>query len=137
MFPIRFTKSGGLFGDTRDAVLDVAATMPLFRFVSASRISVAVSAVTLFSLVMQFPLIINRLAVVNDKGLLSWRLYYSSADNRRHNGGDVSKSLTAFQSAVDFAVAGNTPDSVAVVAVVLLPAGRPQRLRNASLSKAP
>ena len=129
MFPIRFTKSGGLFGDTRDAVLDVAATMPLFR--------VAVSAVTLFSLVMQFPLIINRLAVVNDKGLLSWRLYYSSADNRRHNGGDVSKSLTAFQSAVDFAVAGNTPDSVAVVAVVLLPAGRPQRLRNASLSKAP
>ena len=71
MLPIRFTKSGGLFDDTRDAALDVAATMPLFRFVSASRIDVAVSVVTLFSFVMQFPLVINRLAVVSDKGLLS------------------------------------------------------------------
>ena len=71
MFPIRFIKSGGLFDDTCDAALDVAARMPLFRFVSASHIDVAVSTVTLFSLVMQFPLVINRLAVVNDKGLLS------------------------------------------------------------------
>ena len=63
-------------------------------------------------------------SVVNDKGLYRDGSYYSSADNRRYNGGDVSKYLTAFQSAVDFAVAGNIPDSVAVAVVVLLPAGK-------------
>ena len=49
----------------------------------------------------------------------------------------VSKLLTAFRLAVGFAVAGNTPDSVAVAAVVPAPAGSPQRPRNALLSKAP
>ena len=49
----------------------------------------------------------------------------------------VSKLLTAFPLAVALAVAGNTPDSVAVAAVVPAPAGSPQRPRNASLSKAP
>ena len=49
----------------------------------------------------------------------------------------VSKLLTAFPLAVALAVAGNTPDSVPVAAVVPAPAGSPQRPRNASLSKAP
>ena len=49
----------------------------------------------------------------------------------------VSKPLTAFRLAVGFAVADNTLGLPFAVAVVPAPAGRPQRPRNASLSKAP